>query len=258
MTLRVLVLIVHNCYKVSIAKGREDRHQPARVAGQKLTMLVKDKTGASPGTKSRRSRGRPSLKQVADIERELLDVALKVFLKDGYGGTSISNIVKAAGVSKTTLYSRYSSKEELFLAIIRRVFESNRVADRMKEGYSSLGLEEGLKAYSQVTLEIGMNSIVRGIDRLIFSEAHRFPELSAAAAQLYDGIFSTLREFIGNCAQRDGIPCRDPARLAEAVIDLTRGFHVRSMVTNRSLTSDEISAWADRTIGLLLESREDL
>ena len=48
----------------------------------------------------------------------MLDVALREFLQLGYGSTSMTRIVQAAGVSKTTLYSRYPSKEDLFRAII--------------------------------------------------------------------------------------------------------------------------------------------
>ena len=57
----------------------------------------------------RRPRGRPKLEDVAQIESRLLDVALQEFLAEGYGGTSLTRIVKAAGISKTTLYTRLSS-----------------------------------------------------------------------------------------------------------------------------------------------------
>ena len=71
----------------------------------------------------RRPRGRPRLEDVADIENELVEVALSEFLKHGYGGTSMATIVKAAGVSKTTLYSRFASKEDLFIAMMKKMVQ---------------------------------------------------------------------------------------------------------------------------------------
>ena len=67
--------------------------------------------------KTRRPRGRPRPEEVADIEDKLLTVALQEFQEQGYGAASVTRIVKTAGMSKTTLYSRYPSKEQLFRAL---------------------------------------------------------------------------------------------------------------------------------------------
>ena len=39
--------------------------------------------------------------------------ALREFVRSGYGGTSVNQIVRALGISKTTFYTRYPSKEAL-------------------------------------------------------------------------------------------------------------------------------------------------
>ena len=44
--------------------------------------------------------------------------ALELFAQNGYGHTSISQIAKAAGISKGLMYNYYESKEELLKAII--------------------------------------------------------------------------------------------------------------------------------------------
>jgi len=62
-----------------------------------------------------------SIRQRRKAERpqELLDAALTVFVEKGLRATRMEDVAKLAGVSKGTLYLYYSSKEELFKAVVR-------------------------------------------------------------------------------------------------------------------------------------------
>ncbi len=51
---------------------------------------------------------------------EVLDAAEQAFLEAGYATTSMDAIAERAGVSKRTVYSNFSSKEDLFAEVIRR------------------------------------------------------------------------------------------------------------------------------------------
>jgi AcrR family transcriptional regulator len=57
----------------------------------------------------------------------VLDAALKLFVKRGYGGTSMDAIAQAAGVTKPVVYACYPSKEKLFRALLER--EERRLLD---------------------------------------------------------------------------------------------------------------------------------
>ena len=61
--------------------------------------------------KSNAKRGRPK-----DLDKRdaILLAAKKLFVELGYAGTSMNRIAAEAGVSKLTLYSHYSHKEDLF------------------------------------------------------------------------------------------------------------------------------------------------
>lgn len=52
----------------------------------------------------------------------LLDAALEVFSRRGYYAASVDEIAAEAGFSKGAVYSNFSSKEDLFLALIDRRF----------------------------------------------------------------------------------------------------------------------------------------
>ena len=51
------------------------------------------------------------------------DAAMELFAHNGYGHTSISQIAKAAGISKGLLYNYYESKEALLQALLKKGIE---------------------------------------------------------------------------------------------------------------------------------------
>jgi AcrR family transcriptional regulator len=66
-----------------------------------------------------RSRGRPRLFD----EEAVLDELTQLFWQKGYSHTSVADLVEASGVHKSSLYSTFGSKDELFATILRRYFE---------------------------------------------------------------------------------------------------------------------------------------
>ena len=50
---------------------------------------------------------------------ELLDAALSLFVSKGFSATKVEDVAASAGVSKGTLFLYFSSKEDLFKAVIR-------------------------------------------------------------------------------------------------------------------------------------------
>jgi AcrR family transcriptional regulator len=51
---------------------------------------------------------------------KLLDAASELFYADGIGATGVDDVVRAAGVSKPTLYAHFGSKAELIAAVLER------------------------------------------------------------------------------------------------------------------------------------------
>src|ERR1700756_201894 len=53
--------------------------------------------------------------------RQLLDVSLDVFARQGFHGTSMAEVAEAAGVTKPVLYQHFRSKRELYLELLEDV-----------------------------------------------------------------------------------------------------------------------------------------
>lgn len=78
----------------------------------------------------------------------ILQVARDVFYEFGYAGASMATISARLGGSKATLYAYFSSKEELFGAIIRerceamgRVFQAHIGADDLRKALKEMSLQ---------------------------------------------------------------------------------------------------------------------
>jgi TetR/AcrR family transcriptional regulator, mexJK operon transcriptional repressor len=206
---------------------------------------------------ARRSRGRPRQGEGETIESELLEGAMREFLKHGYGGTSMAQIVKSLGISKTTLYSRYPSKNELFRAIMSQHIErlSARTALQTNGHWLELGM--GLRAYANRSLEISLAGDVREVNRLIYSESGRFPELGAAAAERTEIGITQIAEFIADCGERDGIPARDPRGVAEAFIFMLRGWYADVLLNNIPVDHSARETWVEKAVHAIVNGRED-
>lgn len=50
----------------------------------------------------------------------MLDAAARVFVRGGYEGTSIDDLVTALGLHRGSIYKAFGSKRGLFLAVLRR------------------------------------------------------------------------------------------------------------------------------------------
>lgn len=189
------------------------------------------------------------------IESKLLDVALREFLEHGYGDAAMDRIAKAVGGSKTTLYSRYPSKEVLFRAIIFGQIERAHPEASLRSDAGPLGLEQGLKSYANRMLEHSLQEDMIGVNKLIQCETYRFPELGAAAMEKTRLGIKRISDFISESAVRDGIPCSKPTAVAEVFIFMIRGWYTHLLLSDQQVSASARKAWVDQAVDTLLQSR---
>ena len=110
---------------------------------------------------------------------ELLEAALSLFVEKGFAGTRVDEVAKLAGVSKGTLFLYFSSKEELFKAVVREnisgLFPEWSAQFDSYEGSTANLLRSSMRTWWQ---RLGSTQ-ASGITKLMMSEAHNFPELAA-------------------------------------------------------------------------------
>ena len=199
-----------------------------------------------------RAIGRPKLHDAADIERMLLQVALHEFRAHGYGGASMSQIVKVAGVSKTTLYSRFASKEALFRALVWDQIDRIASPANVDPFLDATDLENGLNAFANRMLGLSLQGELLEINRLILSEARRFPELGKAAADRMRLGVRRVGAFIRDCADRQGVELKAPECAAEVFVLMIRGWYIDEMLSGRSTSRKNREKWVAQAVQLFV------
>jgi len=106
----------------------------------------------------------------------IVAIAHEAFLANGYAGTSMSAIAARLGGSKGTLYNYFSSKEELFTAVIERKSEQllSFLYDAEIEGGD---LRSALTQFCRRFLELVLAEDSIATYRLVTAECARFPEI---------------------------------------------------------------------------------
>lgn len=132
-------------------------------------LLCKSKT-TLPARHERRKEARPG---------ELLAAALDLFVEKGFAATKAEEVARRAGVSKGTLFLYFSSKEELFKAVVRENI-SGRFSEWNAEFDSFEGDTTDMLRYCLTLWWTRLGSTkASGITKLMLSEADNFPELAA-------------------------------------------------------------------------------
>lgn len=135
-----------------------------------LSKFIRARSDEASPKRERRKEARPG---------ELLDAALDLFVEKGFAATRAEEVAARAGVSKGTLFLYFQSKEELFKAVI-----IENISGRFTEWNAEFDAYDGSSADM---LRYAMNmwwervgaTRASGITKLILSEAHNFPEVTA-------------------------------------------------------------------------------
>jgi len=57
----------------------------------------------------------------SEKREHLIEVAARLFNRHGYHAAGVDRVIAEAGIAKTTLYRHFESKEELIVAVLRRI-----------------------------------------------------------------------------------------------------------------------------------------
>jgi AcrR family transcriptional regulator len=123
-----------------------------------------------PGLTAARKRGRPTAEERQAREAEILAAALGVFLRFGFGGSTVDRLAAAASVTKRTVYTYFGDKAGLFAAMI-----TDLAADVSLDAATDQSTLETLSA--RIVHRLHSDELV-GLHRLVIAESGRFPELA--------------------------------------------------------------------------------
>ena len=121
--------------------------------------------------------------------QEILNTALELFSVQGYEATSVSQIADAVGIRKASLYSHFTSKQEILDRIVERMNEMDRERAREYEmpeaepdGFAEAYLRipaEKIRAYSAAQFyHWTRETFPANFRKMLTLEQYRAPELA--------------------------------------------------------------------------------
>lgn len=192
-----------------------------------------DVSGAMLGRLPRRSRAQ----QAEETTQAIIRAALVCFNRNGSQATSIENIAREAGVSRTLVHYHFRTKDDLFLEVQHRLFEA--VSDQVRETAGRLGPSP---AHAGWALDEIWNLMKQGrpflptfVDQM--ARSGRDEVLKGQFRALVDGYRKLLTEGIRAVLATHGTAtdARVPA-LATLIIAALSGLYMLTMYTSPEQT----------------------
>jgi AcrR family transcriptional regulator len=136
-----------------------------------------------------------------NTKEKILDAAEKLFVDNGFSGTSLRSIIKEAGVNTASVHYHFGSKE----ALIEAVFE-RRVAELNRERLKRLNDLEAQYGDRTAPLEDVIRAFLLPVMRRYCAGGHEgaVPKLMGRAVTEPDGIREPIRGAFREIAERFG------------------------------------------------------
>jgi AcrR family transcriptional regulator len=173
---------------------------------------------------------------------QLLDVARRVFARDGYRGTSMEAIAEAAGVTKPVLYQHFSSKHALYASLLEA--ELGQLTGALVRAFD---LAEG----NEERLRLGFGAYLGFVEahedafRLLFTEGLGLDDdFQRRIARFREWVADRITAIIRAEA---GLPEARARALAVAIVGMAESAATWWLSERRPLPTDEL---ADELAGL--------
>jgi TetR/AcrR family transcriptional repressor of mexJK operon len=172
--------------------------------------------------KKPRQAGRPTAVELERRKKKVLEVATKLFVREGYAGTSLLDIAKGAGVSTRTVYQHFGDKPAVFQEVIYARDAAAELAPPAVKDDDALF--DALMRTGRYACEFAMRGRSVELMRLMVAERNRFPELMKKVANATFFRFQAhVEQIFQRLADLGLIPQGDHAETAELFIDLILG-----------------------------------
>lgn len=201
-------------------------------------------------------RGRPTASQMAAIDETILEAAKATFLTIGYANASMEAIAASAGISKGTLYARYSRKEDLFDAVVSKRLATWREQQPDDEsGRPFEGVSGKLLRIGTAFLRRLRQPEVSAFHHLISAEARQFPELATRFYSVgFHGAVERIAQAIVEESSGSNWPITDARSISQAFLSALIGWF-DSESLRRPLEEDDCYVFVSRLVAIFVGGR---
>jgi TetR/AcrR family transcriptional repressor of mexJK operon len=196
----------------------------------------------------------PETAAAARTRHAIAKTAAELFLRRGYGGTSMDLIAAEAGVARQTIYNQFESKEALFRAIFSALADDAMMplAVAARKGAS---VRAALLHLARSCVATALLPSRLALHRLVVAEAEHFPELgrtiyNAGAAR----VVAQLAEFLRQQTGLGRLDVPNPEAAAEQFFSLVTGFQQFRALMNVETPVREIEVHVQEAVDTFLRA----
>jgi AcrR family transcriptional regulator len=186
-----------------------------------------------------------------DTKERIVTESAKLFMRQGFDGTSVAEMGDAVGIAPSSIFSHYKSKEEVYKKAIER-FVINMQSPKKKIGeYSKLTLSDFIALYLEKAEEaiIDTQELVQGGDktsaqylRFLLESTIKDPEcektLSSFNEEELDMWTTVIKQAQGNGEVRNDMDARQIAEIFRyGIAGISYSFAAEKGVTTKQLKS---------------------
>jgi AcrR family transcriptional regulator len=193
--------------------------------------------------------------QGSATRRRILAIAADQFLTHGYAGTSLSDLIRAAGITKGAFYHHFPSKESLALEVVR----TRQAEEAMVVAEASAGLDRAVDQLrgavrTAADLKDQDQGLATSMQRLC-AELSEVPELAPQIAKICDSWIDTAADLVTRAQLQGDIRADiDAHQAAEVLVATFLGAEQQCVITARHEDfHGEFRARMTRCLDLLLE-----
>lgn len=186
--------------------------------------------------------------------RQILEAAIALFVEGGYHNTSMEQVAISAGVSKQTVYSHFTSKQELFKSAVK-----SRRSDYLGAALTldtHAPARETLLTFAKALLDLLLSEDVVRTRRVCDAEAESHPEV--AAAYFSEGPEHTTRllsDYLDKLDTAGQLAISNPHYAAiQLQYMLTGEAQLRALLNQAAWTEEQLKTYLDSCIDMFLRA----
>ncbi len=174
----------------------------------------------------------------------IIRAATRLFLERGFGAVSMDELAGAAGVARRTLYNQFTSKEEIFRAMLGNVARQLEAA--FPPGIETQGdVESVLSAIAQIILDLHKNRDYVGFLRMVIADSRQFPWIALEFAAVMDPQTERFTRYLTHLTTMGVLDCRNPTLAAHQFMGVLNELSLWPWMTGREslqIATEEVVA----------------
>ena len=165
---------------------------------------------------------RPGKRDTSQKRDTILEAAVHVFIEEGFENASMDRIAERAGASKRTVYNHFTSKEELFHAVLARFIHEQQALKQITFD-AKRRPEDQLSDFADAILYMVNTPTRLGLSRIVNAMFTRDPSKANAARAEFAPLEDELERWVRDAVAAGRLEAPDPALATKVFYGMIEG-----------------------------------